>query len=296
MWTEAFPLPEDFRPTTVLAFHGRDVQQVAERLDGQTLQKGLLWQSQPARLSITFAGRQAIAELQMDGDCEPAAPTQWRSMVRRMLGLDQPIAEFERCHGQHPHLGPLINRQRGLRVPVTTTPFEAVTWAITGQQISLSAAISIRRKLIVHIGRRHSSGLYCFPDATALADLDAATLRSAGYSRAKADTLLTISRLTAQNLLPLHDAQSAPPMAEISAQLQAIRGIGPWTIHYSLLRGFGFLDGSLHGDVAVRRGLQQLLQHPDKLSEVFTRQWLEPFSPWRALVAAHLWAGSAAAG
>jgi len=30
-----------------------------------------------------------------------------------------------------------------LRVPVAATPFEALTWAITGQQISVAAAVSI---------------------------------------------------------------------------------------------------------------------------------------------------------
>jgi DNA-3-methyladenine glycosylase II len=80
------------------------------------------------------------------------------------------------------------------------------------------------------------------------------------------------------------------PIGEIEAKLQAIRGIGPWTINYTLLRGFGWMDGSLHGDVAVRRALQALLGQAEALSQASTRAWLQAFSPWRALVAAHLWA------
>ncbi len=69
---------------------------------------------------------------------------------------------------------------------------------------------------------------------------------------------------------------------------------GHWTINYVLLRGFGWLDALLHGDIAVRRGLQKLLASPNKMSEKQVQQWLEQFSPWRALVAVHLWAfGSA---
>ncbi|MNG37440.1 hypothetical protein D3C84_1247910 [compost metagenome] len=63
---------------------------------------------------------------------------------------------------------------------------------------------------------------------------------------------------------------------------------------YALLRGFARLDGSLHGDVAVRRQLQRLLGAAEKLEQGFVRDWLAPFSPWRALVAAHLWAMPAA--
>jgi DNA-3-methyladenine glycosylase II len=56
------------------------------------------------------------------------------------------------------------------------------------------------------------------------------------------------------------------------------------------MRGYGWLDGSLHGDAAVRRSLQKLLVMTDKPTERQTQDWLADFSPWRALVAAHLWA------
>ena len=80
------------------------------------------------------------------------------------------------------------------------------------------------------------------------------------------------------------------PIDTLRERLLDIRGIGPWTVNYTLLRGFGWLDGSLHGDVAVRHGMQILLDSPDKISEKAAQQWLAEFSPWRALLAAHLWA------
>jgi 3-methyladenine DNA glycosylase/8-oxoguanine DNA glycosylase len=49
------------------------------------------------------------------------------------------------------------------------------------------------------------------------------------------------------------------------------------------------LDGLLPGDAAVRRGLQALLGSPGKITKDQTRQWLAAFSPWRALIAVHLW-------
>ena len=79
------------------------------------------------------------------------------------------------------------------------------------------------------------------------------------------------------------------PVDVIREKLEAVRGIGPWTVNYGLLRGFGWRDGSLHGDAAVRRGLQTLLGTQDKISEESARVWLAQFSPWRALVGAHLW-------
>ena len=218
------------------------------------------------------------------------------TLAVRMLGLNQPIDVFEESLGQHPQLGMLINQQAGLRVPVLASPFEALSWAITGQQISVAAAISIRRKFIQQVGLQHSSGLYCYPDAQHVATLHIDDLRRVGFSQSKAQTLLTVSQMIVSGDLVLNYSQKEPPIEQIRQQLLTIRGIGPWTVNYTLLRGYGWLDGSLHGDAAVRRGLQILLKNIEPMEENQTRQWLENFAPWRALVAAHLWKLVSAAG
>ena len=82
-------------------------------------------------------------------------------------------------------------------------------------------------------------------------------MRAAGLSRTKAATIMALSaRLS--NGAPLPEIwDGAPPVENIRERLSGIRGIGPWTVGYALLRGFGWLDGSLHGDVAVRCNLQR---------------------------------------
>jgi DNA-3-methyladenine glycosylase II len=255
------------------------------------LQKGLLWNGSPACLTISFAKSCANIELVQDGKTNTGQQTvALRQLVHRMLGLNQPIAEFEQYYSRHPQLGKLIASQSGLRVPVAGSVFEALSWAITGQQISVSAAVTIRRKLIQLAGLRHSGGLHCYPDAQRLAQFSARDLRQAGFSQNKAQCLLTLSRLIVEGDLILEYPEAELPVDQVRQQLLAIRGIGPWTVNYALLRGFGWLDGSLHGDVAVRRGLQTLLGVADSVSEQRAQQWLAGFSPWRALVAAHLWA------
>jgi DNA-3-methyladenine glycosylase II len=189
-----------------------------------------------------------------------------------------------------------------LRVPQSASPFEALSWAITGQQISVSAAISLRRKLIQRVGVLHSSGIACYPGPEQILALRHTDLRECSFSHTKATTLLNLAQLIQTGTLPLQqwleDYLADRPLAaeDIYKQLISVRGIGPWTIHYALLRGFGWLDGSLHGDVAVRRNLQRLLTKQNKycgdenISERKVQEWLSRFSPWRALVAAHLWA------
>lgn len=296
-------LPADFRPADILAFHRRDPREIAEHVTDTALHKGMVWAGHPARLTIEFSPGTAHASLWVDapetGDLSSNRPeylAEFRAMVHRLLGLNQDIPAFEAAYRDHPRLGPLIARNPGLRVPVTTTPFEALTWAITGQQISVQAAVSLRRKLIATAGIAHSSGLLCYPEAPQIAALSLDQIRQAGYSRTKAETLHRLAGLVADGSLPLDAGLgtgrplSSEAAEALRAQLLAVKGIGPWTVSYALLRGFGWLDGSLHGDVAVRRGLQELLASPEPIGEAQTRDWLVDFSPWRALVAAHLWA------
>lgn len=287
-------LPAHFRHRDILEFHGRDRQAVAEHVTADSLRKGIVWHGYPACLNLSFSSGSVFAELELAGPESAADPAAFSAMLRRMLGLTQPVEAFEASHGKHPQLGPLLARQRGLRVPLAATPFEALSWAVSSQQISLAAAVTVRRKLILMAGPRHSGGLLCYPDAAHIAALEVEDLRRAGYSQTKAMTLLTLGRMVAAQALPL-DAwlTKPPPVEEIRAHLLAIHGVGPWTVDYALLRGLGWLNGSLHKDAGVRHGLQRLLQRVERMDETETREWLAQFSPWRALVAAHLWASNA---
>lgn len=288
MYRHQISLPPDYRTADIVTWHVRDPVPVSEKWENNILYKGVTWQGEPACLILHFRDDGVDAQLQAAGaETDEAA---FAGMVRKILGLDQDIRSFEHSVGNHPDLGPLVQRQKGLRVPIAASPYEALVWAIVGQQISVQAAISIRRRFVQAVGQTHSSGLLCHPDAATVASTPADTLRQSGLSAAKVHTLHTVSQAIAQGelLWPERlDHENAPALQE---QLMRIRGIGVWTADYTLLRGFGWLDGSLHGDAAVRRSLRTLLQHDEPVSAEYARTWLMPFSPWRALAAAHLWA------
>ncbi|MEH6688433.1 MAG: 3-methyladenine DNA glycosylase 2 [Halopseudomonas sabulinigri] len=285
-------LPSDFRVDDVLRFYRRDQQQVAERVDGSQIKKTLLYQHVPACLAIDFRSPE-LATIRFNSDAPVAlSVAELGAWGAHLLGLPQPVEAFAKHYSQHAELGMLLKATPGLRIPQAISPFEAACWAVIGQMISVAAAISIRRRLIQQHGQPHSSGLICHPDAQRLSQLESSDLTPCGLSRSKANSLLLLANETAAGNLPLQhwsDAASREP-SDLAAQLLALRGIGPWTVSYIMLRGFGLLDGSLHGDVVVRKRLQKLLAQDDTPDQRQTATWLAAFSPYRALVAAHLWA------
>src|SRR5699024_84269 len=180
-------LPEGFRSADIIAYHLRDPMQGSETGQKGLLYKGMLWQGVPSRLELEFDNETVTAR--MDSPVDNFDGSAFTTMIRRMLGLDQDITAFEHAAAAHPEFGPLVQRQAGLRVPAAPTPYEALVWAVIGQQISVQAAVSIRRRFIAAAGIRHDSGLLCHPDAANVANMAPDALREAGLSAAKATTL-----------------------------------------------------------------------------------------------------------
>lgn len=285
----SLPLPASYRLHDVLAFHSRDTESVAEQVSAERLRKGILPEGVPVVLDIALAPTSASCTVDADGKLSKAAQEQVREAALSILGLRIDPEPFSAFAARDKMFGPLTRAQPGLRIVQSATVFEALTWAIIGQQINLSFAISLRRTFILQAGRQHSSGLWCYPAAADVAKLQIDDLTSRKFSRAKAETLLRLAHLVADGALDL-EVSPANSIEHISAALLAVKGIGPWTVNYGLLRGYGYADCSLHGDVAIRAALQALLGEDVKPDMPRTEKILAKYSPHRTMAAAHLWA------
>ena len=278
-------LPAGYRHADAFTFHGRDADALAEQVDPETgrIRKGVLLAGVPTVLDITLHADRAECVVDSDG---PAADNAIHDVLLNMLGLRIDPAPFEQAVRDDPLFAPVVARQPGLRVIQSATVFEALTWAIIGQQINLPFAIALRRTFIGQAGRAHSSGLWCYPEAADVARLEIEQLTSRKFSGAKAETLLRFARLVAEGTLSLdrpHDT------AGVSERLLAVKGIGPWTVNYALLRGWGYADCSLHGDVAVRNAIGRL-RGTERPGMPEAEAFLEAYRPHRTMAAAYLWA------
>lgn len=299
--TSAITLPAGYRLDDVLTFHRRDTEHVAEQVTAARLRKAVVLGGAPVLLDIAFdhateASNAPAADARVarcaaiaDGVASETVATAVHDALLNVLGLRIDPQPFTELVAGDAWFGPLVRRQPGLRIVQSASVFEALTWAIIGQQINLAFAIALRRTLIQLADRRHSSGLWCYPDAASVARLDIDALLSRKFSRAKAETVLRFARLVDSGELDLILSERNPIEA-ISDALLAVKGIGPWTVNYGLLRGYGHADCSLHGDVAIRAALQALLGEDSKPDMRRTEQFLQRYAPHRTMAAAHLWA------
>ncbi|MFO7176761.1 DNA-3-methyladenine glycosylase, partial [Enterococcus faecium] len=83
-------------------------------------------------------------------------------------------------------LAPLIEAHRGLRMIGFPDLFEALVWAIIGQQITLSFAYTIKRRFVERYGDQRvveESTYWMFPRAERIALLEPEELRELQFSR-----------------------------------------------------------------------------------------------------------------
>jgi len=274
-------LPEGYRFREVLDFYGRDPESASERVSSNGFKKALLIDGDPAVVETVFEGD--VAAVCVEGGNAFRA----HRAVVRMLGLDADAGGFERQFAGDALLGAMVTRQRGLRIPLTPEPWEALAWAIIGQQISLKAAVVLRRELIAALGQPHSSGLRAHPSPQVVAKTDVEALRRLKFSRSKAEYLIAAARAVAGGELDLSKVRDLS--AKHAARLLAnVRGIGPWTVQYVFLRGFGFADCLPAGDAGLAQGLARVLsERPD---ETVVRETMARFAPYRSLATYHVWA------
>ncbi len=160
--------------------------------------------------------------------------------------------------------------------------YGALVRAIVGQQLSTKAARSIFDRLVEHFGG-HT------PTPGQLLAADPEEMRAAaGLSRAKVSFLRDLAEHVEDGELVLDDLAELPD-EEVAAQLIAVKGLGPWTVHMFLIFHLGRPDVLPVGDLGIRKAVQVLhgLDEPPTPAEL--EQIAEPWRPYRSLASLYLW-------
>ncbi len=283
-------LPREFRSEDAFRMFGRDEDGCTERIDGRRATKALLLDGKPARVELVFSPtRVQVAVFARRAPTRSMMVAAHRRVVR-MLGLDADPGAFERRMLRKGDTARLVRGRRGLRIPLTADAFEGLVWVIVGQQVNITFASLCRSRLIQLCGTRipNSDGFVAHPTAAQVAELDYADLEPLQYSRRKAEYVIDTARAIAAGDLDLDGLRHAPA-GLVEERLGNVRGLGPWSVNYLLMRSFGLEDCVPVGDVALEAALERFfeLDHRPKAQE--TLQLMEPFAPHRSLATFHLW-------
>ncbi len=161
--------------------------------------------------------------------------------------------------------------------------FGALLFQVVGQQLSVASTRHILERLCAPFGGR-------LPEPAELLAADPATLRAAGLSARKVDTLRALAEafddgtdggLSDRALRSMSDE-------EIEERLTTIAGVGPWTVHGMLIIALDRPDVVLPGDLALRKAMQRVYRLDALPAPDDVRRMAEPWRPYRSLATAYL--------
>lgn len=178
-----------------------------------------------------------------------------------------------------PVLARLIEGCGNVRPQRRPDPFVALARAIVAQQISVAAAATVWSRL---------NALVQPLEATALAAIDAETLRTCGLSRQKIAYLLDLAaRFHTGGVDP--GRWRALDDEQVIAELMQVKGIGRWTAEIFLMFHLQRPDVLPVADVGLQRAVSLHYNNGRAVSEAKLRRIARTWSPWRSVATWYLW-------
>jgi DNA-3-methyladenine glycosylase II len=217
------------------------------------------------------------------------------TQARFLWGLNDDAEDLHASMASDPDMAPLLERFGALRIVRAPDLYEAVLVAVIGQQVSVQAAQSVRRRLMQNMGTRVTGddapgqeNHYLYPTARQLIKAGELALREQGLSRQKSIYLLEIANRAAASEL---DREEFATLSDEDAlrRLCEIKGVGRWTAEIALMRGLGRNDVFAAGDLGLQVAVQELRGMPERPSEKALRKITERWKGWRSYAAFYLW-------
>lgn len=202
--------------------------------------------------------------------------------ARRLLDLDADPEAMARVLGADPLLVPAVAAAPGIRVPGAVDGAELLLRAMLGQQVSVAAARTAAARLTEALGepleftKSGSAFQYLFPTMEAVAERGHEVLRG---PRRRIEAIRAAAEAVASNAVEVHVGRDHQ---ELRTELLSLRGVGPWTADYVLMRMLGAPDVLLTDDLVVQKGAAAL-GIPDLPERA------QSWRPWRSYAAMYLW-------
>ncbi len=283
------PVRAPFAADALLAFFALRAVPGVESVDGRTYSRSLRLPHGVGTVHLTMPAPggspvvAAVLRLQHLADLAPAV-----DRCRRLLDLDADPVGIDSVLGLDPALAASVAAAPGLRLPGAVDGPEMLIRALLGQQVTVAAARTAVARLTRIVDDRlpdpDGALTHLFPSPAALAELGGNALVG---PRRRAATIVQTAGAVARGELVVDAGRRS---SELTAELVARDGIGPWTAGYVAMRVIGDPDVLLDGDVAVRKGADVLgVPSAGRALSAHADRW----RPFRSYAGLHLWRASA---
>lgn len=210
--------------------------------------------------------------------------------VRQWFDLDTDLGPFYRMAGKDPVLNKVTTELYGLRILTIPDLFEAICWAMIGQQINLRFAYTLKKHFVESFGEKftlHRRHYYLFPTPQSISCLKVADIRGLQLTARKSEYIVELAQkindgdLTREGLLRHNNFDAT------RKELMRIRGVGQWTADYVSLRCLMDPAAFPAADVGLQNAVKQQLNLSDRPT---VDDIIRYSKGWKAYATFYLWA------
>ncbi|KGR85499.1 DNA-3-methyladenine glycosylase family protein [Lysinibacillus odysseyi] len=206
--------------------------------------------------------------------------------------LVQDISGFYEMASRDEVLKPLLSKYDGLRIMCIPDLFEALVWAVLGQQITLSFAYTLKKRFVEHFGEGltfEGDRFWVFPSVDKIASLNVEDLTKLQFSKRKAEYIIGIAKEIESGRLTKDVLLQQPDVQERRKVLLAIRGVGAWTADYVMMKCLHEPSAFPIADVGLHNALKNLLGLKQKPVIKEIERYAAGWEGWQAYAVFYLW-------
>jgi DNA-3-methyladenine glycosylase II len=284
--------PTEFRFAESLAYLARSPLECLYQVEGERVQRALDIDGNRVLIEVSSPTGNYV-EISCLNDM-PSADIRLTigDYVRDWFDLDTDIKPFYDMARRDVLLKDLVNRYDGLRVIGVPDLYEALCWAIIGQQINLPFAYQLKQRFVSSFGEFvewEGTKHWLFPSYEAVAKLTVHDFMGLQFSAKKAEYIITVSQEMASGRLSKDGLRGLGDYGAMEEAMVRIRGIGSWTANYVLMRCLRNPAAFPITDVGLHNAIKQQLNMDNKPSLEEIRELATGWKNWEAYATFYLW-------
>lgn len=285
------PKPQLFSFDECMWFLDRRFDECLYRVNKTEVVKAILINDNPFLFSIKESGNDLVVEI-LQGKPGTMQQTALLSYVTDWFDLSTDLRPFYNLLSANKKLAYMCDEYKGLRLIGIPDLFEALCWSIIGQQINLTFAYKLKRRMVEAYGQRlefEGVTYNLFPECERLAQLAVPELRAMQFSDKKAEYIITVANAFAKGQLSKEILQSVPNLESKQKALTSLKGIGIWTANYALMKSLREPTCVPYGDIGLLNALESHGIIKERTETEKIERLFKKFKGWESYLVFYLW-------
>ncbi|MFP7298062.1 DNA-3-methyladenine glycosylase family protein [Neobacillus niacini] len=287
-------LPKEFNFHQNISYLARNHNECLYYIKDNSISKAISIGEETVLIEVSCEGEKDLIIRFLEDTNSVDAGTRDKAVryVKEWFDLERDLQPFYSMAREDPLLGPAVDSFYGLRIIGIPDLFEALCWGILGQQINLPFAYTLKRRLVENYGRSiiHDGVTYwLFPSPKEIASLSPKELESLQLTKRKSEYLIGVAQLMVQEKLSKDLLLNIGSHHHAEKMLVTIRGIGPWTANYVLMRCLRYPSAFPIDDVGLHNAIKQRLCMEKKPTKDEIMKLAVNWTNWEAYATFYLW-------